>query len=136
MIDWIKKMFDKYFLQLRNFCFVGVSVTALDFIMLRVFTEYVGMWYLASAALSFTISTVVNYLLSMKFVFKGREGRSKKEEFVVFAILNLIGLGLTTLFMWLLVDKAGLYYMFAKVFVSATVSVWSFFSRKFFLEQH
>ena len=90
---------------------------------------------LAAAALAFTISTIINYILSMTFVFKGREGRDKKEEFIVFAILNLIGLGLTTLLMWLLVDKAGLYYMFAKVFTSATVMFWSFFSRKIFLEQ-
>ncbi|MBR5641927.1 MAG: GtrA family protein [Firmicutes bacterium] len=136
MTETIKKLYDKYFRQLRNFVIVGCTVTLLDFIMLHAFTERAGMWYLASAALAFTISTIINYLLSMKFVFKGREGRDKKEEFLVFAILNLIGLGLTTLLMWLLVDKAGLYYMFAKVFVSATVMFWSFFSRKIFLEQH
>ena len=136
MTETLRKLYDKYFRQLRNFVFVGCSVTLLDFIMLHLFVERAGMWYLASAALAFTISTVINYLLSMKFVFKGREGRDKKEEFLVFAILNLIGLGLTTLLMWLLVDKAGLYYMFAKVFTSATVMFWSFFSRKIFLEQH
>lgn len=135
MIDLIKSLYEKYSKQVRNFVFVGCSVTLLDFVMLHAFTERAGMWYLASAALAFTISTIVNYLLTMKFVFKGREGRNKKEEFTVFAILNLIGLGLTTLLMWLLVDKAGLYYMFAKVFTSAAVMFWSFFSRKFFLEQ-
>ena len=135
MTETIRKLFDKYFKQLRNFVIVGCTVTLLDFIMLHVFVERVEMWYLAAAALAFTISTVINYLLSMKFVFKGREGHDKREEFIVFAILNLIGLGLTTLLMWLLVDKASLYYMFAKVFTSATVMFWSFFSRKIFLEQ-
>ena len=135
MTDTLKALYDKYFKQVRNFGIVGCTVTLLDFIMLHLFVEKAGMWYLASAALAFTISTVINYLLTMKFVFKGREGRNKKEEFAVFAILNLIGLGLTTLLMWLLVDKAGLYYMFAKVFMSATVMFWSFFSRKIFLEQ-
>ena len=104
MTETIRKLFDKYFKQLRNFVIVGCTVTLLDFIMLHVFVERVEMWYLAAAALAFTISTVINYLLSMKFVFKGREGRDKREEFIVFAILNLIGLGLTTLLMWLLVD--------------------------------
>ena len=135
MPDFIKKLYDKYFHQLLRFGIVGCSVTALDFIMLHVFVERVKIWYLPAAALAFTISTVINYILSMTFVFKGREGRNKKEEFIVFAILNLIGLGLTTLLMWLLVDKAGLYYMFAKVITSATVMFWSFFSRKIFLEQ-
>ena len=136
MIEKCKALFHRYFNQLFRFGIVGCTVTLLDFILLHVLVERAEMWYLASAALAFTISTVVNYILSMRFVFKGREGRSKKEEFVVFAILNLIGLGLTTLLMWLLVDKVGLYYMFAKVFTSATVMFWSFFSRKIFLEQH
>ena len=135
MTETIRKLYDKYFRQLRNFVIVGCTVTLLDFIMLHLFVERAEMWYLAAAALAFIISTVINYLLSMRFVFKGREGRDKKEEFTVFAILNLIGLGLTTLLMWLLVDKAHLYYMFAKVFTSATVMFWSFFSRKIFLEQ-
>ena len=135
MTETIRKLYDKYFRQLRNFVIVGCTVTLLDFIMLHLFVERAEMWYLAAAALAFIISTVINYILSMKFVFKGREGRSRKEEFIVFAILNLIGLGLTTLLMWLLVDKAHLYYMFAKVFTSATVMFWSFFSRKIFLEQ-
>ena len=135
MTETIRKLYDKYFRQLRNFVIVGCTVTLLDFIMLHLFVERAEMWYLAAAALAFIISTVINYILSMKFVFRGREGRSKKEEFTVFAILNLIGLGLTTLLMWLLVDKAHLYYMFAKVFTSATVMFWSFFSRKIFLEQ-
>ena len=135
MRDKLKGLYNKYFRQVRNFGIVGCSVTLLDFVLLRVLTEHVGMWYLASAILAFILSTIVNYLLTMKFVFKGRQGRKKSEEFTVFAVLNLIGLGLTTLLMWLLVEKAGLYYMFAKVFTSATVMVWSFFSRKIFLEQ-
>ncbi|MCR4804102.1 MAG: GtrA family protein [Clostridia bacterium] len=135
MIELFKKLWNKYFVQLRNFVIVGCTVTLLDFVLLRVLTEYLGIWYLASAIIAFILSTIINYILSMRFVFKGREGRDKKEEFAVFAVLNLIGLGLTTLLMWMLVDKAGLYYMLAKVFTSGTVMVWSFFSRKIFLEQ-
>ena len=131
----LKTLYDKYFKQIRNFVIVGCSVTLLDFVLLHAFVERANIWYLAAAALAFIISTAVNYILSMKFVFRGREGRDKKEEFTVFAILNLIGLGLTTLLMWLLVDKAHLHYMFAKVLTSATVMFWSFFSRKIFLEQ-
>ena len=135
MMQLLKTLYDKYFKQIRNFVIVGCSVTLLDFVLLHAFVERANIWYLAAAALAFIISTAVNYILSMKFVFRGREGRDKKEEFTVFAILNLIGLGLTTLLMWLLVDKAHLHYMFAKVFTSATVMFWSFFSRKIFLEQ-
>ena len=135
-METIQRLFEKYFKQVRNFLIVGCTVTLIDFVLLRVLTEYAGLWYLASAVISFIISTIINYLLSMKFVFKGREGRSKTQEFLIFAVLNLIGLGLTTLLMWLFVEKAGLYYMLAKVFTTGVVMFWSFFSRKIFLEQH
>ncbi len=135
MTEWIKTLYDKHFKQVRNFLIVGCTVTLIDFVLLRVFTEHVHIWYLASAVISFIISTIINYILSMRFVFKGREGRSKSSEFTIFAVLNLIGLGLTTLLMWLFVEKGGLYYMFAKVFTTGIVMFWSFFSRKIFLEQ-
>lgn len=135
-MDKLKQLFNRYFSQVRNFLIVGCTVTLIDFILLHTFTERLKIYYLLSAMLSFTISTVINYFLSMKFVFKGKEGRNKKNEFLVFAVLNAIGLGLTTLLMWLFVSKAHLYYMIAKVFTTGIVMFYSFFSRKIFLEQH
>lgn len=135
-MDRFKQLFNRYFCQVRNFLIVGCTVTLIDFILLHTFTEKLKIYYLLSAMLSFTISTVINYFLSMTFVFKGKEGRDKKKEFLIFAVLNVIGLGLTTLLMWLFVDKGGLYYMIAKVFTTGIVMFYSFFSRKIFLEQH
>ena len=42
----------------------------------------------------FTISVIVNYILSMKFVFARKEDMSRKKEFVLFLILSVIGLGI------------------------------------------
>lgn len=136
MKEMLKSLFRKYFPQVRNFVIVGCSVTAFDFVALRVLKEYAQLHYLWAAGIAFVLSTIISYILSMRFVFKGKEGRDRKEEFTVFAVLNCVGLGLTELLMWVFVDKLGLYYMFAKVFVSAAVMFWSFFSRKIFLEQH
>ncbi|NMA94061.1 MAG: GtrA family protein [Clostridiales bacterium] len=122
--------------QIRNFLIVGVVVTAFDFVMLKFLTDGLKLHYLIAAGLAFLISTVLNYLLSMKFVFQGREGRSRREEFIVFAILCGMGLALTELFMWLFVGKLELHYMLAKLFTTFFVTLWSFLSRKIFLERH
>ena len=132
LVLWWKK---PWFKQIRNFVIVGGTSFLIDYILLFVFTEYLGIWYLLSAALSFVTSTVFNYIASMAIVFKGRAGRGKVNEFSVFFLLNLIGLGLNTLLMWLFVDIAGWFYMFAKIAVAAIVMVWSFVSRKIFLEE-
>ena len=124
----------KWYKQIRNFLIVGFLSFFVDYILLFVFTEFCNMMYLIAAALSFSIYTVVCYLLSMRFVFKGKEGRKKTKEFAMFFGLNLIGLGINESLMWLMVSRVGMYYMLAKIFVEAVVMVWNYISRKLFIE--
>ena len=42
------------------------------------------MHYFASSAVSFTVSVIVNYILSMRFVFTGKEDMTKAQEMVNF----------------------------------------------------
>ena len=124
----------KWYKQVRNFVIVGFASFFVDYILLFVFTEFFHWMYLISAALSFSIYTIVAYILSMRFVFKGREGRKKSNEFVTFFGLNIIGLAINVSLMWVVVSKLGLHYMLGKIFVEAVVMVWSFVSRKIFIE--
>jgi len=70
----------------------------------------------------------------MPFVFISKGG-SKIKEATVFIILSLIGLGMTEMFMYLFTDIIGVHYMLSKVFSTAFVMVFSFITRKFFLEK-
>ncbi len=135
MKSFTEKFKETDFVQIRNFLIVGVAVTAFDFVLLKLLKDGLNFHYLLAAGLAFLISTLLNYILSMKFVFKGREGRSRREEFTVFAILCAMGLALTELFMWFFVGRLELHYMLAKLFTTFLVTLWSFFSRKVFLEQ-
>lgn len=53
------------------------------------------------SALGFTVSVIVNYILSFKFVFERKEDMNRKAEFVIFIILSVIGLGLNQVVMWI-----------------------------------
>lgn len=99
-------------------------------------TELFNVPYLFSCAISFSVSVVVNYMLSMKYVFESRDDLSKKKEFVIFVALSITGLLLTELFMWLMVEKMAIHYMFSKILVTGIVMVFNFVTRKIFLEQH
>ena len=124
-----------WFKQIKNFLIVGFLGFFVDYILLFIFTEYFHWMYLVSAALSFSIYTVVVYVLSMRFVFKGRSDRKKSNEFAVFFLLNLIGLGIDVSLLWVMVSKAGMHYMLGKIFVEAVVMVWNYISRKMFIEE-
>ncbi len=41
-----------------------------------------------------------------------------------------MGLGLNQLCMWFFVDVAGLYYMIAKIFATAIVTIWNYITKR------
>lgn len=123
------------FKQIIKFGIVGTVAFVIDYLLLYVFVEYLGIYYLISSALSFTISVIFNYACSMKFVFVSRDDISKESEFVVFIILSIIGLIINQTMMWIMVDKLRIYYMFSKILVTLIVMIWNFISRKILLEK-
>lgn len=125
----------KLFWQFFRFGIVGVLATLLDFLLLYLFVDGFGWSYLLGAALSFTLSTVFNYLASMRFVFQSRfTSAERQKELLLFVSLSLVGLALNQLLLWVLVSFWQVYYLLAKVFVTAVVFLWNFISRKVFLE--
>lgn len=81
------------------------------------------------------VSVVVNYLLSMRFVFEPREGVSKAREFSVFLLLSISGLLLTEMLMWYSVERLHFHYLFSKIVVTGIVMVYNFVTRKTFIEK-
>lgn len=74
-----------------KFAVVGFASLAVEYLFLGYFLNILEMGYLLATTLSFAISIVVNYILSMKFVFSHKEDMSRKREFTIFAILSAIG---------------------------------------------
>lgn len=121
------------FFQLIRYGFVGGVAFIADYAFLYVFTEYVGLPYLLSAAISFIIGLIVNYALSILFVFSSRVFESKHTEFIIFAIIGVAGLGWNEVIMYLCSSVIGLHYMLAKIISAVIVFFWNFFARKFIL---
>ena len=63
------------------------------------------------------------------------ENGDKRKEFVIFIVLSLIGLGLNQLLMWVFVSMIHIFYMVAKIIVTAIVMLYNFITRKLFLEK-
>ena len=117
--------------QFLKFGVVGVIATGIDFGIMIFLTEVFGVDPVISSGISFCTSTVFNYLASMRFVFKHREGLSKRREFIIFVVLSLIGLGLNQLIMWGGTTALGeRWYVLVKVAATCIVMLWNFFSRK------
>ena len=120
--------------QIMKFGVVGFLCFFIDYGLMILFTEAFHINYLVSAALSFSISTIVNYSLSMRYVFKSKKDANKINEFILFVVLSVIGLGVNEAAMWIAVEGLGIHYMISKIGATAVVMVFNFVTRKVFLE--
>lgn len=120
--------------QIVKFGFTGGISFIVDYSVLVFLTEILGLNYLVSNCLSFIISVIVNYILSMRFVFKS-VNNSKVFDFVIFVVLSVVGLGLNSLIMFICTDYIGIYYMISKIGATGVVMIFNFVSRKVVYER-
>lgn len=125
----------KLIAQIFKFCVVGGTAFLIDYGVMIALTELCGINYLISSGISFVVSVIYNYILSVRWVFEVDENGDKRKEFVIFIVLSLIGLGLNQLLMWVFVSMIHIFYMVAKIIVTAIVMLYNFITRKLFLEK-
>jgi putative flippase GtrA len=124
---------NKTSMQLLRYAFVGGLAFLVDFGTLFILTEYVHVHYLVSAAIAFIFGLTVNYILSVKWVFNIRTVGNRWLEFLLFALIGLVGLGLNELFLWIITEILAIYYLISKIITTIIVYFWNFFDRKYLL---
>ena len=122
------------FLQFFRYVFVGGIATVVDWGILLVLTDLCNLYHLVSAIISFVAGLVTNYLLSKLLVFNASEARVNKAlEFLGYALIGVVGLGITELIMYLFTDRMTLHYMLSKMIATVIVLIWNYLARKLFL---
>ena len=119
--------------QLFRYTLVGGLAFIFDFGALFILTEYLNIHYLVSAAIAFLLGLTINYILSIIWVFEKRALSNKKIEFLVFALIGIVGLGLNEFIMWFFTDILYWHYLLSKIISTVVVYLWNFFVRKFVL---
>lgn len=130
---WIKNH-QKLVNQILKFGVVGGGAFLIDYVVLFILTEFVGIHYLTSSVISFIVSLIFNYILSIKWVFDVKKKQTVK-EIAIFTILSVMGLGINQVVMYVGSDFLGIHYMLTKLVATAIVMVWNFVTRKIFIEK-
>jgi putative flippase GtrA len=113
--------------------YFGASALALgvDFSLYAGGVKYLGMSYLVSAAIGFFAGLCVVYVLSIRWVFRHRKiGQSWRKEFILFAVIGVLGMALNEGILYASVDGLGLDYRLAKVISAGLVFMFNFACRK------
>lgn len=136
--------------QILKFGAVGFFCFFIDFAIYTILLAVID-WhydYVIATFWGFTISVIVNYLLSMKYVFVRKDDMDRKKEFVIFVVLSIIGCILNEVLIVLCMN--GIYdnwswlqslisremaKMGGKIVATGVVMVYNFITRKIFLEK-
>ena len=113
----------------RYFVVGGVSAIV-DISLFMLFAKGLGLPYLRVSAATFVVATLVNYWLSVRFVFvSGARFRRRWEVALVFAVSG-VGLVLNLVILALAVERLGADLLVAKLLATGTVFFWNYFARR------
>jgi putative flippase GtrA len=117
--------------QFLRYIVVGGVAALIDTGCLYILYHDFGVNHLIAAAVGFVFGLLVNYLISIAWVFE-TTGRFK-QEFILFSVIGAGGLVWTEITLWLSVNFAHLPVLGAKALALALVLIWNFGMRKKFV---
>jgi putative flippase GtrA len=119
--------------RLIRYFFVGGVAALVDFALFATLIKFFGVkWYYAGVV-SFTFATLVNYVLSIRFVFESRARFTKQHEILLVFSASVIGLLVNQAVLYALVVTVGLQVLIAKVGATGAVFCWNYVARQSFI---
>lgn len=122
--------------QFLRYFVTGGLAFVVDFGVFALALYYFEVHYLLANLIGLMFGNVVNYLLSLGWVFSAEKRKMEKHrllEIVVFVIISLVGVGLNELLMFLLVGYGNFNEMLSKIVAAGIVLIYNFLARKFIL---
>jgi putative flippase GtrA len=127
----MSEFFSKTFLlKFLKFGLVGFSGVFVDFGITYLTKEKLHVPKYLANAIGFTTAATTNYILNRIWTFES----SNPEigwEYTQFLMISLVGLGINTLILWLLVSRFKMNFYLAKVFAIAVVTIWNFLANNY-----
>jgi putative flippase GtrA len=113
-------------MKFLKFAVVGASGVLVDFGFTWFFKEIVKIQKYVANAIGFTMAASSNYFLNRVWTFESHNPNIGM-EYGKFLFISLLGLGINTFILWLLVSKFKQRFYLSKLFAIAVVTVWNFF---------
>lgn len=111
--------------QFMKFGIVGVINTALDYLIYSALIIVFHVHFLAANAVSFSLAVTNSYVLNRRWTFRSDNPDWKKEA-TKFFLVNLVGLGLSEMFLKIFVHGLGVSPFIAKLMAVVIVLGWNF----------
>jgi putative flippase GtrA len=113
-----------------KFGVVGFSGVFVDFGFTYICKEWLKIPKYIANAIGFSIAASSNYLLNRLWTFHSHNPQVMM-EYSQFLGISLIGLGINTLILWILVSKYNKHFYLSKLFAIGVVTIWNFLANYF-----
>lgn len=120
-------------MRIVKYFFVGGIAAVVDISSFILFASILGYNYLVVGALTFIIATLVNYILSIKFVFRSGVKHSKRKEILLVYIISTGGLCFNLIILYICHNTMNIELILSKLIATTIVFFWNYLARKFFV---
>lgn len=118
---------------LGRYFLVGGAAACVDIGLFLLFAKGLGLPYLRVAAATFVIATLVNYILSVRFVFRSGQRFGRRWEIALVYLVSGVGLALNQAILFACVEMVHLGLLLSKLTATGTVFFWNYLARRFFV---
>lgn len=122
-------------IKVIKYIIAGGTAAVIDIVLLYVFTDIFGIWYLYSTAIAFTIAFFFSFGLQKFWTFKDRSTDRVHKQACVYFIVSTCNFALNTLFVYLLTDFLHLHYVFGQILALGVLAISSYFIYSVFIFQ-
>lgn len=113
-----------------RYLFVGGLCAVGDLVFLYFLVDFLHVWYLLAAAISFITITSLGYSGQKYFTFQN-SSKNHKKQLPVFFVVTGTGLAINMFCMYLFVSIFGLWYILGSVITKFIVLIWNFSANKY-----
>lgn len=123
---WPKRRVLKYLIS-------GGTAAAVNLLLLYFFTSILGIWYVISAVLAFSLAFIVSFVFQKFWTFEDHSTDGVHVQAASYLLVALVNLCLNTLLIYFFVEFFGIHYLVAQIIASISIACESFFVYRRFI---
>ena len=120
-------------MKIVRYLFVGGISAVIDISLFAIFAGYFKFPWAIVSVISFIIATLVNYFLSIRFVFKSGSRYKKHQEILGVFVVSSLALLLNQMFLYLFIEKMNIHLIISKCITTSMLFLWNYYGRKRFI---
>lgn len=116
-------------MRLIKYFFVGGAAATVDIGFFTLFANVLDFPWLPVSICTFLLATLVNYLLSIRFVFESGVRHPKHIEIMGVFTISALALLINQVVLYIAIEWLAWHLIFSKIIATGTVFFWNYFGR-------